>query len=337
MTVAEAYDRIAESGRTIQDREASQIIHLRHFSNWIKSCLIDRFCPAPNACVFDCSCGKGGDIPKWKLKKVRTYVFGDISFSSLKRAYEKFRKIDTNCTATFLGGDIFSCHLAEHIPPSLFFHVSSCQFALHYAFRDESLARNAISNLCERLLPGGHVLITIPNACRIVHRLRAAAPAEGFGNSVFEIRRDFELDNIPMFGAGYVFNILEAVDDCTEYLVHPAVLIALFQEFQCSLIETMEFHKYYSDSLVNFPQAKALFSLLLERSNRGEAHAAMTPDEWEAVSLYSYFVFRKEGIARGMDQADPGRRRKPPGKFVIKNVETGELVDVEIEPARGDG
>jgi hypothetical protein len=91
----------------------------------------------------------------------------------------------------------------------------------------------------------------------------------------------------------------------------------------------MEFQKYYSDTLANFPKAKRLFAQLLNHSNRGDAHAAMTPDEWDAISLYSYFVFKKEGPAPRMDQDDPGKEKKP-DRFVIRNVDTGEMVEEEI-------
>lgn len=273
---ARAYDGIARGMQTMRDRQHSPTIHLRHFNNWIKSVLIERFCPQPNATIFDLACGKGGDISKWKLKNPNEWLFADISFESLKRAYERYRMTSSPSRAIFLGGDCFACSVERWIPKELEWHIASCQFALHYAFKDEALARNAVANLCARLVPGGYVLLTVPNACRIVKLLREA-PGARVENSLFFIERHFDLENIPMFGAEYVFYLVKSVDECAEYLVHPDVLESIFAENRCQLVETMDFHRYYHDMLNCFPKSKLLFSSLLARV--GEANAGVTQEE----------------------------------------------------------
>jgi hypothetical protein len=122
-----------------------------------------------------------------------------------------------------------------------------------------------------------------------------------------------------------------AVDHCTEYLVHPAILIALFQEFKCHLVETMDFHKFYHDALTNFPQYKFLFNDLLFKSKAGVAHAEMTREEWEGIALYSYFVFKKEGPTLAMDMTDPGKKEERPLWCDMTNVDTGEIFRYEID------
>ena len=201
-----AYDDIAKKygAVSVDERQFSPTIHLRQFNNWIKSSLVDRYCPSNNAVIFDCACGKGGDIPKFKLKKPSCYVFADISADSLDVAYTKYRCIREETQAYFIAGDTFSCNLSKIIPDDLQFHVSSCQFAFHYSFKTEELARSAISNLCDRLVPGGYVLLTIPNACRLVKLFRESNTPV-VQNSLLKITRNFYLNNNPIFGDEDIF------------------------------------------------------------------------------------------------------------------------------------
>jgi mRNA (guanine-N7-)-methyltransferase len=326
--VAQAYDRMAHERRSVEERQASPIIHLRQFNNWIKSVLIDRYCPGPNATIFECACGKGGDIPKWKLRDPNQFVFGDISADSLVRAYEKYRSVKAKCRAFWLSGDIFKCDITRFIPKDVAFHISSCQFALHYAFRSEQRAKNAVKNLCERLLDGGYIIITVPNACRIVRWLRNAKPSNTVENAFFKIIGNFNTDEIPLFGAEYIFNLYDAVDNTPEYLVHPDILIQLFQEHKCTLVEHNTFHKFYHDALDCYPRATLLFSDLLVRL--GEQNADMTQDEWDIISLYHFFVFQKAGTPTPLPQTAVWDVPKI-ARFQVKNVDTGEITEFKVE------
>ena len=326
--IAAAYDGIARKEISLEQRQLSKIIHLRQFNNWIKSILIAKYCPEPYASIFDLACGKGGDIPKWKRKNPNLFILGDISFDSLREAYRKFANVQKECRAIFLGGDIFECRVSDFLDPDIRFSISSCQFAFHYSFRDEKYAMSAVQNLCERLVRGGYILITIPNAARIVKRLREVAPSTVIENSLFRIEREFDLDNIPAFGARYVFDLVDAVDHCPEYLVHPTVMSLLFKKYNCDLVETYEFPEYYAHSIEKEPQMKELYLDLLRRLEM--SNTAMTPEEWEVVSLYSFYVYRKAGeMAPGPSRPiynDPKR-----GNFKIMNVDTGVEMEEHIE------
>lgn len=326
--VESAYDGIATNLRSVAERQNSPTIHLRQFNNWVKSALIDRFCPQPNPSIFDCACGKGGDIPKFKLKNPNQYIFGDISRVSLKCAYQKYQKQKCPSRAFFIGGDIFNCRISRLLP-NIRFHLASCQFAFHYSFIDEQTARSATLNLCENLVPGGHVILTVPNACRIVKLLRENPQNETINNSLYSITRKFDLDDIPMFGAEYVFNLIESVDNCPEYLVHPAVLTALFDENKCDLIETKPFHDYYHECMTSYPTMKKLFSDLLVRL--GLENAEMTPDEWHVISLYSFFVFRKRGNVSPMPGKAEFNEPKSSRMFDIIDAETGNIEKVSSD------
>jgi hypothetical protein len=121
-----------------------------------------------------------------------------------------------------------------------------------------------------------------------------------------------------------------------EYLVHPAVLAALFEECGCVLCETVPFQRYYAEMLVNFPQAEKLFRDLLMK--QGFENANMTEDEWNVISYYSYLVFRKNGVPPPMqskEKALPGEPKD--GEFKIMDVEKGveRLLAWTDSPRRG--
>ncbi|KAM3711732.1 hypothetical protein ACB098_01G131500 [Castanea mollissima] len=79
--VAEHYS--ARTNQTLEEREASPIIHLKKFNNWIKSVLIQLYARRGDA-VLDLACGKGGDLIKWDKAKVGYYVGVDIAEGSIE-------------------------------------------------------------------------------------------------------------------------------------------------------------------------------------------------------------------------------------------------------------
>ena len=46
--------------------------------------------------------------------------------------------------------------------------MTSCQFALHYAFESAEQAEKMLQNACERLKPGGYFIGTMPCANEIM-------------------------------------------------------------------------------------------------------------------------------------------------------------------------
>jgi len=307
----EGYDRIARERETIRKRSESRIIHLRQFDNWIKSALIDRFCPGPNATILDLACGKGGDIKKMKLKKPSKIVFADISPESLNSLYDRHNKelYDMQCDFMMLEGDVFAIDINPFLE-DVYFHFVSCQFALHYAFIDEKTANTAISNICQHLMPGGHAVITTLDACRIVHQFKDQAKKasnqeqkDTVHNSVFKMVRKFEVDSeIPPFGAKYIFYLDNVVNGIPEYLVHPQVLEDLFNKYECDLIESFAFDEYYDYCMKNDPSMKNLFYDLLKILAAIE-NSAMTEDEWYVCRLYKFYVFKKRGTPEPLPEA----------------------------------
>ncbi|KAJ4887090.1 mRNA cap guanine-N7 methyltransferase 1 [Raphanus sativus] len=78
--VADHYSR--RTNQTLEDREASPIIHLKKLNNWIKSVLIQLYA-RPDDAVLDLACGKGGDLITLDKARIGYYVGIDIAEGSI--------------------------------------------------------------------------------------------------------------------------------------------------------------------------------------------------------------------------------------------------------------
>lgn len=54
-----------------------------------------------------------------------------------------------------------------------YYDIISAQLSLHYMFDSEATVRSMLGNALENLLDGGYMLLTIPDSCSIVRKMRA--------------------------------------------------------------------------------------------------------------------------------------------------------------------
>ena len=311
---------------SFSNRKKLESSHLRDFNNWVKSALIEKYCPGPNANILDLACGKGGDIPKYKLKNPSQIVFADISEESLKKAYLKYHSISDSCLSVFISGDIFNYNISTFIS-GISFHLASCQFALHYAFLNLKRASTAINNLSNSLHPGGHIILTIPNALRIV-KLFQETESDIIENKIFRIKRYFDIKSpIPAFGAAYSFYLEGAVPDLKEYLIHPEVLKKLFFKNNIKLIEMKSFHEYYEDCTKDTEKKRFFLDLLKKRPSFESID--ITEEEWFVCSLYSIAVFQKNGDLPSLSKESI--KRNVEDKFLMSIIDLETQTEKKIE------
>ena len=343
------YDSIKAS--TYAERRAADTYRLRTFNNCIKAYLISKYCPM-FCSVLDLASGKGGDLTKYALKEISSIVLADISPESVIESCRKIqinrssRRLFSKCQTRFIIGDTFSNPL-RGLPDNLFFHLTSCQMALHYSFKTEEMARQAISNLTERLVPGGFCIITTINAPKLVEQfMQYGKDRNRLQNSIYFVERHFELNDLKPFGCGYQFWLNGSVPGVDEYLVHPQVLIDLFSDYGCKFIRCTPFQEFHNEML-SHPESelwtdpytreirdpRQIFLDINLKAASDLSSTAMTPDEWEVIGLYSFYVFQKEGtlnIPRSNDQPN----QPPVRKFQYIDAETGEVHEQEIPPAK---
>jgi len=216
-------------------------------------------------------------------------------------------------TLRLFHGDAFSgelqAALGEENLAGQVFDVASVQFALHYAFFNEQVARSAVKNAAAALRPGGKFVGTTVDASVMVKRLRQNKGL-GFGNSVYRAvfseqhasKRFDQSDGA--FGIEYEFTLSDAIDGCKEWLVHKATLQRIAQEEGLDLTHWDNFHTHISSAIDSNEEARNSFARHLGSSTLDE-------DQWEAAGLYCVFEFVKRS------DVDPPPRPEPPKKRAL--------------------
>jgi len=322
--VASHYDNLPEKGR--EQRHESRIYHMRNFNNWIKSTLINEYLEkvkqqqtGAKVQVLDLGCGKGGDLQKWHRAKVDKVVGVDIAGTSIEQCKDRYHEMRGRNNGRIFAGEFHAVDCTkERIKDFLEdkeiqFDIVSCQFAFHYCFESLSQAECMLKNVSDNLRPGGFFIGTTPDANDIMARLENNG-GNRFGNSLFSVTFDQSIEGPqPLFGAQYQFH-LEEVVDCPEFLVHFPTFTKLAEKFGLLMIGKQRFQNYFQQRKEQ-PEAK----LLLQRMNAleswkvgetqlgeeedykhmegvetgGDKVGTLSRDEWEALTIYTVFVFKK--------------------------------------------
>ncbi|KAK7405105.1 hypothetical protein VNO78_06300 [Psophocarpus tetragonolobus] len=300
--VADHYS--ARSNQTLEEREASPIIHLKKLNNWIKSVLIQLYARRGDA-VLDLACGKGGDLIKWDKAKIGYYVGIDIADGSIKDCRTRYngdadhhqRRKKFTFPARLICGDCYEVRLDKVLADDAPFDICSCQFALHYSWSTEARARQALANVSALLRPGGIFIGTMPDANVIIKKLREA---EGltFGNSVYWVRFDEEFSDKKFkssspFGIKYTFHLEDAVD-CPEWIVPFDLFKSLAEEYDFELVFAKNSHEFVHEYMKK-PEFVELMRRLGALGDGNQDQSTLSADEWEAAYLYMSFVLRKRG------------------------------------------
>ncbi|XP_060202348.1 mRNA cap guanine-N7 methyltransferase 1-like isoform X2 [Lycium barbarum] len=276
--VADHYS--ARTNQTLEEREASPIIHLKKLNNWIKSVLIQLYAKRGDA-VLDLACGK--------IEDCRTRYNGEADHHQRRKKF--------SFPARLFCGDCYEVRLDRVLADDAPFDVCSCQFAMHYSWSTEARARRALANVSALLRPGGIFIGTMPDANVIVKKYREA---EGlaFGNSVYWIKFDEEFSEKKFkssnpFGIKYKFHLEDAVD-CPEWIVPFHVFKAMAEEYDFELVFVKNNHVFVEEYMKK-PEFVELMRRLGALGDGNQDQSTLSPDEWEVAYLYLAFVLRKRG------------------------------------------
>jgi SAM-dependent methyltransferase len=200
--------------------------------------------------LVDIGVGRGGDLFKWSRCRVKQLVAYDVDSTSVKEAIKRYELacIDKNykfhtCVSLDEFMDKHVSHLIGAVP------VVSCQFAIHYFFKNETMVDNLFANVSRLLTTGGIFVGTFMNGdeiCRLTKQLTTSFMNESFmiqpkSNvvSAFGTPIDVFLADTLYFGEQSVSH---------EYLIQPAVLIDKAIQFGFSVVEIASFESFYEPS-----------------------------------------------------------------------------------------
>ncbi|KAK4398451.1 cap guanine-N7 methyltransferase 1 [Sesamum angolense] len=282
--VADHYS--SRTNQTLEEREASPIIHLRSLITGVKV-------------------KASGDLIKWDKAKIGYYVGIDIANGSIEDCRTRYngdadhhqRRKKFSFPARLICGDCFEVRLDKVLADDAPFDVCSCQFAMHYSWSTEARARRALANVSALLRPGGILIGTMPDGNVIVKKLREV-DGMTFGNSVYWIRFDEEFENKKFkssnpFGIKYKFHLEDAVD-CPEWIVPFHVFKSMAEEYDLELIFAKNAHVFV-DEYLKKPEFIELMRRLGALGDGKDDQSTLSPDEWDAAYLYLTFVLRKRG------------------------------------------
>jgi mRNA (guanine-N7-)-methyltransferase len=274
----------------------------RALNNWVKSCLIERY--GFRRAVLDLSCGKGGDLQKWRRAGAPRYLGVDISGEAVAEATRRAARVFP--AAKIFQGDLSrSPGCDNRLGSDLTFGVVSCMFALHYFWRSERALRQLLSTVRDNLSVGGHFILTVPRAGTLKHYFEEAArqtvrtqatdifpqadTVVRATNGLFalEMRRDrWEalLDATQPFGWEYAFSLPGCLDECVEYVIFPRVLDELCAEHDLALVSRRSFPDFVAHEAQNELQRMHAMGVL-------DSGGSIPEDQWEASSLYDAVVY----------------------------------------------
>lgn len=326
--VAKHYDNLPEKGR--ESRVESRIYHMRSFNNWTKSMLINEYLEKlrkaegfnGNISVLDIGCGKGGDLNKWQKGRVSRVIGLDIAATSIEQCKARYHDMKGKNRGNIFPAEFYALDCTKerardsYKNPDQQFDLVSCQFAFHYCFESLPQAECMLQNISENLKKGGFFVGTTPDANDIVSRMQASPTGNSFGNSVFSVSvddNDISSKMLPLFGAKYNFHLVEVVD-CPEFLVHFPTFVKLADKFGLMMIGKQRFQNYFTtkkdhqEGKVLLSRMNALETYPNSRPQVGgeeqyeharhqiegeEVVGTLTHDEWEALTIYTMFAFKK--------------------------------------------
>lgn len=313
-------------------RQSSSIIAMRDLHNWIKTTLItniSKFVRFKNKKVYilDIAVGRGGDLGKWNKAGIDG-VFGfDINTDSIYSkdpfnpgAIERlvnFKGIKTKIEFSVGNATLPSMELVSKINNFLTlnktpgFQMVSCQFALHYFFKDRESLNMVFIFISKYLQKDGYFFGTCIDSSKI-RSLFASRKFKEFDSRLFNIKiKDF-FKSSP-YSNEYYFAIKDTFDRgnyfnttgvSTEYLIDFQELTTVAANYGLVPVNKNLLQSFtniydkldYADYPTNYVPFEHIYNISAQNDSMWvpkKGTRPITQDEIALNSLYTTFVFKK--------------------------------------------
>lgn len=237
------------------------------------------------------------------------------------------------------------------------FDIVSCQFAMHYFFKDHETLNTFIRNICETCKIGGHFIGTCYDGNKIFQLLREKKQNESIiemkdDSKVWEITKIYDNDEFKddITSVGYAIDVYQDTINKTfrEYLVNFNYFTILMEKYGFDLIERTEARK------MKLPSASDTFDTLFYKmkkeiasekklskysktnTNIGKALDLEKETIQQKISfLNRYFIFRKNRNVN-CENAYINNSTQIPSEIQIEKYITQNVQDVVIEQDKKD-
>lgn len=295
---------------------------MRAFHNWVKSSLIRSYCNK-DSIVLDIGAGRGGDIDKYYRANVRKYVGIDVDQQTItvdapfryKKNKDKYPDMsfiyaDAGVPLNFkeqqpiLGTmklsneKLIKSYLTYGSNETIFNRIS-CQFAIHYFFKNETILTNFMNNINHFLSKGGYFFCTTFDGDTITKVLDTDGEVKadytdnnGITKTIMNIKPMYDKHSntgqqidvlIPMFSNKYE----------SEYVVHKDFFVKEMSTKGFNVVETGMFDSLYelNRDVINMNTSPNKFiSTLKDFYN----NTNITKASMKIMSLNRFYVFKKE-------------------------------------------
>jgi|UniRef100_A0A6C0IN82 hypothetical protein len=320
---------------------------LRDFHNlYVKSKLINGVSDKKDT-LIDFACGKGGDLPKWIKAKLSFVFGIDLSPDNIENRldgacarYLNYKKTTKNIpNALFVignseynirSGQAIETDKGKQITASVFgnnardeklgkgvvksyaigeegFNISSCQFALHYFFKDKHVLHRFLANIAECTKIGGHFIGACYDGSKIFNLLKDKDLGQEVelyhkNKKIWGVKKLFPEDTFEdnVSSLGYTIKVFqESINNyIDEYLVNFDYFTRMMINYGFQVVNDRDAED------MGFPSGSASFETLYNRMNNDfKKNPRMTNDYGQASKMQSYektisfnnryFIFKK--------------------------------------------
>jgi hypothetical protein len=301
----------------------------------------------PGDTLIDFACGKAGDLPKWINAKLSFVFGIDLSKDNLENrldgACARFLKdkknfktipyalfVNGNSAFNIRDGSAMLNDKAKQITNAVFgnspmnekngkgvnrqyskgssgFHISSCQFAIHYFFESADTLKGFIKNVSDCTMHNGYFIGTCYDGELVFNELRKLDKGQSIKiieneKKIWEIIKGYNYQTFDddSSSIGYRIDVYqESINQLiSEYLVNFNYLDRIMRNYGFEIINDEEAKTF------GFPKGSGLFRELFlkmqkeistnkfEAKNYGQANF-MTENEKKISFLNRYFIYKK--------------------------------------------
>lgn len=280
--------------------------NMAKFHNDIKSQLFQQVAPGGGK-ILEFGSGKAGDIHKWRASKYAEVVGIELFMNNIKQANERYKNMKGNKPKmTFILGSYgeliypdFDAALSENgkkimanvMSSKYSFDTVSCQFSIHYLFKDEISVRKVLQNVTDSLKIGGYFIGTTFDGERVFNMLKNKTIIVGGDDDddpewtirkTFSNRMSFNVSR-PNYGKEISVYVKSIGTENSEYLVNFDNFDKLLREYGFEKVRVEGFAKIY-DNYLNDEKLDPIFADLLK---------SMSEYEKQYSFLNNIFIYRK--------------------------------------------